>query len=194
MDLGVVASRLRGFVSNSPIPASVDILAKASLSRPCSGRKAAARRLSRTQDPTKGQFIFFNDSVRPKTGHRSPAGLREPMRVCILCLALGLCRARREGCTCTCLWHAPKLTQPNHRNPCSAMSAELSVGSVTNKAAKRRQPWRASTFLCEGNYRYFKVDGETKETPRKNPFFLKMRQWWPQQHKGGVRKSALPML
>ena len=35
---------------------------------------------------------------------------------------------------------------------------------------------------------------ETRERPRKNPFFLKMRQWWPPQHKGGVRKSAFPML
>ena len=137
-DLGVVASRLRGFVHNSPIPASADILAKASLSRPFSGQKAAARRLSRTQDPTKGQFNFFNDSLRPKTGHRSPAGLREPMRVCIVCLALGLCRAAswREGCTCTCLWHAPKLTQPSHRNSGSAMSAEPSVENVTNKQQK----------------------------------------------------------
>ena len=69
MDLGVVASRLLGFVHNSPIPVSADILAKASLSRLCSGRKAAARRLSRTQDPTKGQLNFFNNSFRPKTGH-----------------------------------------------------------------------------------------------------------------------------
>ena len=195
-DLGVVASRLRAFVHNSPIPASADILAKASLSRPCSGRKAAGRRLSRTQDRTKRQFNFFNDSLRPKTGHRSPAGLREPMRVCILCLALGLCRAAswREGCTCTCLWHAAKLTQPSHRNPGSAMSAEFPVGNVTNRAAKERQPWWAPIFLCEGHYRYFKVDVEIKERPRKNPFFLKMRLWWPPQHKGGVRKSAFPML
>ena len=28
-------------------------------------------------------------------------------------------------------------------------------------------------FLCEGNYRYFKVDVETKEWPRENLFFLK---------------------
>ena len=75
-DLGVVASHLRGFVNNSPIPVSADILAKATLSRPCSGRKAAARRLSRTQDPTKGVFNFFNNSLRPKTGHRLPADLR----------------------------------------------------------------------------------------------------------------------
>ena len=90
--------------------------------------------------------------------------------------------------------HAPKLTQPSHRNPGSAMSAELSVGNVTNKAAKGRQPWSAPIFLCEGNYRYFKVYVETKERPRKNPFFLKMRQWWSPQHKGGVRRSAFPML
>ena len=36
-------------------------------------------------------------------------------------------------------WHAPKLTQPSHRNPGSAMIAELSVGNVTNTAAKRRK-------------------------------------------------------
>ena len=38
-------------------------------------------------------------------------------------------------------WHAPKLTQPSHRSPGSAMSAESSVGNVTNRAAKERQPW-----------------------------------------------------
>ena len=38
------------------------------------------------------------------------------------------------------------------------------------------------------------VGVETKERLRKNPFFLKMRQWWPPQHKRGVRKSAFPML
>ena len=38
-DLDVVASRLRGFVHNSPILASADILAKASLSRPLSREK-----------------------------------------------------------------------------------------------------------------------------------------------------------
>ena len=70
-------------------------------------------------------------------------------------------------------WHAPKLTQPSHRSPGSAMSAESSVRNVTNRAAKERQPWSAPSFLCEGNYRYFKIDVETKERPRKNPFFLK---------------------
>ena len=35
-------------------------------------------------------------------------------------------------------WHAPKLTQPSHRSPGSAMSAESSVGNVTNRAAKER--------------------------------------------------------
>ena len=70
-------------------------------------------------------------------------------------------------------WHAPKLTQPSHRSPGSAMCAESSVGNVTNRAAKERQAWSAPIFLCEENYRYFKVDVETKERPRKNPFFLK---------------------
>ena len=137
-DLGVFALCLRGFVHNSPLPASADILAKASLSRPCSGQKAVARRVSRTQDPTKGQCNFFNDALRPMTGHRSPAGLREPMQVCILCLVLGLCRAASwsEGCTCTCLWHAPKLPKQSHRNPGSAMRAELSVRNLTNKQQK----------------------------------------------------------
>ena len=70
-------------------------------------------------------------------------------------------------------WHAPILTQPSHRSPGSAMSAESSVGNDTIRAAKGRQPWRAPIFQCEGNCRYFKVDVETKERPRKIPFFLK---------------------
>ena len=65
------------------------------------------------------------------------------MRVCILCLALGLCRrCVLEGeMHMHMYWHAPKLTQPSHRSPGSAMSAESSVGKVTNSAAKERQPW-----------------------------------------------------
>ena len=51
------------------------------------------------------------------------------------------------------------------------MSAELPVGNVTNSAAKERQPWWAPIFLCEGNYRYFKVDVETKERPGKKSLF-----------------------
>ena len=31
----------------------------------------------------------------------------------------------------------------------------------------------APIFQCEGNCRYFEVDVETKERPRKIPFFLK---------------------
>ena len=106
-------------------------------------KRSSLERLSRTQDPTKGQFNFFYQSLRPKTGHRSPAGLGEPMRVCILCLALGLCRAAswKERMHMHMFWHAPKLTQRGHRSPGSAMSAESSVGNVTNRAAKERQPW-----------------------------------------------------
>ena len=72
-------------------------------------KRSSLERLSRTQDPTKGQINFSHESLRPKTGHRSPAGLREPLRVCIWCLALGLCRAAswREGCTCTCFGMLP---------------------------------------------------------------------------------------
>ena len=33
-------------------------------------------------------------------------------------------------------WHAPKLTQPSHRNPGSAMSAERSVGMSRTKQQK----------------------------------------------------------
>ena len=33
-------------------------------------------------------------------------------------------------------WHAPKLTQPSHRSPGSAMSAECSVGNVTTEQQK----------------------------------------------------------
>ena len=44
-------------------------------------------------------------------------------------------------------WHAPKLTQPSHRNPGSAMSAELPVGNVTNKAAKGASHGERP-FLC----------------------------------------------
>ena len=62
-------------------------------------KRRCLERLSRTKTPPRGNWIFVDDSLRPKTGHRLPAGLREPMRVCILCLALGLCRAAswREG-------------------------------------------------------------------------------------------------
>ena len=65
------------------------------------------------------------------------------MRVCILCLALGfVSRCVLEGgMHMHMFWHAPKLTQPSHRSPGSAMSAESSVGNVTNRAAKERQPW-----------------------------------------------------
>ena len=88
----------------------------------------------------------------------------------------------------------PILTPPSQRNPGSAKSAEFSVGGCHQQCSKSRWPWQSALFQCEGSYRYFKVGVETKERPRINPFCLKMRQWWPPQHKGGVRKSAFPML
>ena len=53
-DLGVVASRLRGFVHNSDIPASADILAKASLSRPFSGLKSSSQETEQNPRPHQG--------------------------------------------------------------------------------------------------------------------------------------------
>ena len=71
MDLGVVASRLRGFVHNSPIPASADILPKASLSRPFSGpKRSSLERLSRTQDPTKGQLNILTTPFALRSGQQ----------------------------------------------------------------------------------------------------------------------------
>ena len=71
----------------------------------------------------------------------------------------------------------PTLTPPSHRNPCSAKSAEFSVGACHQKCSKSRWPCQSALFQCWGSYRYFKVDVETKERPRKNPFFLEVRQW-----------------
>ena len=54
--LGVVASRLRGFVPHPLIPLLYRHPRKASLSRPLSGPKSSSRRLNQNQDPSKGQF------------------------------------------------------------------------------------------------------------------------------------------
>ena len=74
------------------------------------------------------------------------------------------------------------------------MSAELSVGNVKNKAGKKAPAMVSAHFSVLGGYRYYKVNVETKERPRKDPFFLKVQQWWPPHHKGGVGKSAFRML
>ena len=42
-----------------------------------------------------------------------------------------------------------------------------------NTAAKGASHGERPFFQCEGGHRYFKVDVETKERPRKIPFFLK---------------------
>ena len=67
----------------------------------------------------------------------------------------------------------PIETPPSHRNPRSAKSAELSVGNCHKQCSIRRWPWKSALFQCKGGYRYFNVDVETKERPRKIPFFLK---------------------
>ena len=42
-----------------------------------------------------------------------------------------------------------------------------------NTAPKGASHGERPFFQCEGGHRYFKVDVETKERPRKIPFFLK---------------------
>ena len=56
MDLGVVASRLRGFVPHPSIPLFYRYPRKASLRRLLFGPKSSSRRLNQNQDPSKGQF------------------------------------------------------------------------------------------------------------------------------------------
>ena len=65
----------------------------------------------------------------------------------------------------------PILTPPSHRNPCSAKSAEFSVGNCHEQCSKSRLPWQSAFFQCKGSYRYFKVGVETKERPRKKSLF-----------------------
>ena len=55
-DLGVVASRLRGFVPHHSIPLLYRYPRKVSLSRPLFGPKSSSRRLNQNQDPSKGPF------------------------------------------------------------------------------------------------------------------------------------------
>ena len=55
-NLGIVASRSRGFVPHPPIPLLYIPPRKASLSRPLFGPKSSSRRLNKNQDPSKGEF------------------------------------------------------------------------------------------------------------------------------------------
>ena len=65
-DLGVVASRLRGFVHNLFIPASADILMKASLSRTLSGQKSSSQETEQNPRPHQGAIQFPDDSLHSK--------------------------------------------------------------------------------------------------------------------------------
>ena len=60
-------------------------------------------------------------------------------------------------------WHAPKLTQPSHRSPGSAMSAESSVENVTNRAAKEK-----NHFLSVYFFSIAPSDGQCRTTSQKN--------------------------
>ena len=53
------------------------------------GRKAAARRLSRTQDPTKGQFNFLTTPFALTSGQQVASRFQQPERMSIQSLALG---------------------------------------------------------------------------------------------------------
>ena len=105
-------------------------------------KRSSLERLSRTQDPSKGQFNFFETpfALRQVTGRQQ---VYENPCECVYCVLRWVCVALRlgGGMHMHMFWHAPKLTQPSHRSPGSAMSAESSVGYVTYKAAKERQPW-----------------------------------------------------
>ena len=104
-------------------------------------KRSSLERLSRTQDPTKGQFNFFTTlfALRQVTGRQQ---VYENPCECVYGVLRWVCVALRlGGMHMHMFWHAPKLTQPSHRSPGSTMSAESSVGNVTNRAAKERQPW-----------------------------------------------------
>ena len=106
-------------------------------------KRTSLERLSRTQDPTKGQINFFHDSLRPKNRSQVASRFtRTHASVYIVSCVGFVSRCVLEGgMHMHMFWHAPKITQPSHRSPGSAMSAESSVGNVTNIAAKKRQPW-----------------------------------------------------
>ena len=64
-----------------------------------------ASRLSRTQDPTKGQFNFFETpfALRQVTGRQQ---VYENPCECVYCVLRWVCvdaASWREGCICTCL-------------------------------------------------------------------------------------------
>ena len=84
----------------------------------------------------------------------------------------------------------PTLTPQSHRNPGSAKSAEASVGDFSSTMQQESLAMIKRFFPVLGKLWVWK----RRKGQGKNPFFLKMRQWWPPQHKGGVRKSAFPML
>ena len=133
-DLGVCASRLRGFVSPLSLLLCTDTHASQSRVGRVLAGKLAAGGLSRTKTPPRGKFNFFINALHPGQVTGRTQVYEEPMWVCIMRLRWVYYRAAswREGCICTWFWHAPILTQPSHRNPGSAMSTELSVGTVND--------------------------------------------------------------
>ena len=74
MDVGAVASRLRGLVPHPSIPLLYRYPRKAPLSRPLFGPESSSRRLNQNQDPSKGRFVFKSRPLAPVAGQVSPSG------------------------------------------------------------------------------------------------------------------------
>ena len=142
-DLGVVASRLRGFVPHPPIPLLYRPPRKASLSRPLFWPKSSSRRLNQKQDPSEGQILIKSAHPRPSTrtgvsNRFHETRVERPMRVwrwvVLRCSLEG-------GMHMHMVLACPTLTPPSHRNPGSAKSAEFSVGVCHQQCSKSRWPW-----------------------------------------------------
>ena len=106
-------------------------------------KRSSLERLSRTRDPIKGQFNFCSTlfALRQVTGRQQVFPKTHESVYIVSCVGFMSRCVLEGGLHMHMFWHAPKLPQPSHRSPGSAMSAELSVGNVTTKAPKRRQPW-----------------------------------------------------
>ena len=65
----------------------------------------------------------------------------------------------------------------------------MSVMTKQNLATALMQGLLSNDVFFIGNFKQMLKRWGGQE---KFPFSFKMRQWWPPQHKGGVRKSVFP--
>ena len=105
--------------------------------------KSSSQETEQNPRPHQGAIEFFHDSLRPK--------IRTAGRQQVLTTGADVHTESGVGLVSRCVLEEgmhmhmvlacsqPNPTKP--QEPGSAMRAELSVGNVTNKAAKRRQPW-----------------------------------------------------